>query len=187
MAIFSINTIPKNLMFSDDVSLRKTCRDIEISELNEIWFKNLLVDMFETLYSDSSGVGLAAPQIGIHIKLAVIDIKRDGKNPIVLINPRYECINEEKVKSSETCLSIPSFSGEVIRYRTVKVFSLDIYGKEFEVIGDGFLSFVFQHEIDHLDGKLYIDRMENRSKLSEYPGYNNRLAMKSIKNLGMEV
>ncbi|ADQ15005.1 peptide deformylase [Halanaerobium hydrogeniformans] len=115
----------------------------------------LIDNMFETMYAEE-GVGLAAPQVGILKRIAVIDIGEGNK--IVLINP--EIIEENgKMIMEEGCLSIPGRTGEVIRSKEIKVSSLNRDGEEIEIIAEGFEARAIQHEIDHLDGVLFIDKM----------------------------
>jgi len=128
----------------------------------------LVDDLFETLYS-SPGVGLAAPQIGVLKRVAVIDLSRKklktGKfkpshGPIILINPVIiEGLGVQV--SREGCLSIPNLLANVTRFQKVKVKTLDLNGGEKIVGGIGFEALALQHEIDHLDGKLFLDRVGN--------------------------
>jgi peptide deformylase len=126
----------------------------KVKEVNEK--TNQLIDnMFETMYEED-GVGLAAPQVGMLKRIAVVDIRED--NPIVLINPKI--IEEEgKAIMEEGCLSIPNRTGDVIRSRRIKVRSLDKEGNEVEFEAEGFEARAIQHEMDHLDGVLFIDKM----------------------------
>jgi peptide deformylase len=116
----------------------------------------LVADMFESMYA-ASGVGLAAPQIGIRRRLAVIDVS-NGKNPearIVCANP--EIIHTEgEQREEEGCLSLPGFRGHVLRPQFVTVRAQDATGKQFEMRGEGLLARAFCHEIDHLNGVLFI-------------------------------
>jgi peptide deformylase len=118
--------------------------------------QTLVADMFESMYA-ANGVGLAAPQIGIGKRLAVIDVSI-GKNPearIVCANP--EIIHTEgEQREEEGCLSIPGFRGHVLRPQFVTVRAQDASGKEFEMRGEGLLARAFCHEIDHLNGVLFI-------------------------------
>ncbi len=118
--------------------------------------KKLVEDMFESMYA-AHGVGLAAPQIGISKRIAVIDItfKEDPNAKLVLINP--EIIHTEgKQTQNEGCLSLPEFREPVSRARRATVRALDVTGKFFEATGEELLARAFQHEIDHLNGRLYI-------------------------------
>jgi peptide deformylase len=121
--------------------------------------RKLVADMFETTY-DSQGVGLAAPQVGVSKRLATVDLSM-GKNPeekIVLINP--EIISSEgRLYEEEGCLSFPEIKEKVVRAAKVRVRAQDEHGKWFEMDGDDLLARCFQHEIDHVDGMLFIFRM----------------------------
>ncbi|MGE0405894.1 MAG: peptide deformylase [Candidatus Korobacteraceae bacterium] len=121
--------------------------------------KNLIEDMFESMYA-AHGVGLAAPQIGISKRLAVIDVtfKEDPGAKLVLANP--EIIRTEgKQTHSEGCLSIPEFRENVTRARVVTVRAQDATGKWYEKTGEDLLARAFLHETDHLNGKLYIQHL----------------------------
>ncbi len=121
--------------------------------------KKLVEDMFESMYA-ARGVGLAAPQIGISKRLAVIDIsfKEDPEAKLVLANP--EIIQKEgRQRGSEGCLSIPEFREDVTRAKKVTVRAQDIHGKWYEKTGEELLARAFLHETDHLDGKLYISHV----------------------------
>ena len=118
--------------------------------------QNLVADMFESMYA-ANGVGLAAPQIGISRRLAVIDVS-NGKNPeakIVCANPEITHTEGEQ-REEEGCLSLPGFRGHVLRPQYVTVRAQDATGKEFEMRGEGLLARAFCHEIDHLNGTLFI-------------------------------
>jgi peptide deformylase len=115
----------------------------------------LIDDMFETMY-DARGVGLAAPQIGMSLRLSVVDVIGDKSQQLVLVNP--EIISSEGEKAyEEGCLSVPGAHDTVIRADKVVISALDRYGKPFEMAADGLLGECFQHEIDHLNGKLFVD------------------------------
>ena len=125
--------------------------DAELAELAE--------DMFASMYA-AQGVGLAAPQIGLSLRLTVVDVT-SGKNPegkIVLANP--EIIHAEgEVREEEGCLSIPGFRGYVIRPQFVTVRAMNVKGEEFEIRGENLLARAFCHEIDHLNGILFIQHL----------------------------
>lgn len=182
MAQLQVLSLAEGRYFNKDFLLRQKSREIKKEEMQETWFKNLIYDMFETLYSDSSGVGLAAPQIGMLIKLVVIDIKRDGKKPLVLVNPKYQPIGNDKLLSTESCLSVPNHNGKILRYSKVKVNALNHKGEPIEIIGEKFLSNVLQHEIDHLDGILYIDKISNDEVLQDNDGYPAAMAGRAMNN-----
>ncbi len=121
--------------------------------------RKFVADMFETTYA-SQGIGLAAPQVGVSKRLTVIDLSM-GKKPedrLVLINP--EIISSEgKLYEEEGCLSFPDIREKVVRAAKVRIRAQDEHGKWFEMDGEELLSRCFQHEIDHLDGMLFIFRM----------------------------
>ena len=126
----------------------------KIDEITEK-INDLIDNMFETMYAED-GVGLAAPQVGILKRIAIVDIQEDNK--IVLINP--EIIEEEgKAVMEEGCLSIPGETGDVIRAEKIKVRTLDRDGNEIEFKAEGLEARAIQHEIDHLDGILFIDKV----------------------------
>ncbi len=118
--------------------------------------KKLVEDMFESMYA-AQGVGLAAPQIGIPLKLAVIDVsfKEDPDAKLVLANPEVIKV-EGKQNGQEGCLSIPEFREQVTRGKKVTIRAQDVNGDWYEKTGEDLLARAFQHEIDHLYGKLYI-------------------------------
>ena len=122
--------------------------------------RKLLDDMLETMYA-SNGCGLAAPQIGISKRIAVIDIAHEGEepSPLYMVNPEIIWKSEEKELYEEGCLSVPGQRAEVERPASVKIKYLDYHGKEKELLADGFLAVASQHELDHLDGILYIDKI----------------------------
>jgi len=121
--------------------------------------RKLAADMFETMY-DAQGVGLAAPQVGVSKRVTVIDLSA-GKDPakkLVLVNPEIT-FTEGKQYEEEGCLSFPDIREKVVRAFKVKIRAQDEKGKWFEMEGEELLSRAFQHEIDHLDGMLFIYRM----------------------------
>ena len=129
--------------------------------------RQLLDDMLETMYADA-GVGLAAPQVGVSKRIVVIDVEQEcdedsgevikGK-PLFLVNPEIIWRSDEMVCGEEGCLSVPKQRAEVERHAQVRVHYTDYDGKEQEILGDGLLAVCLQHELDHLDGILYIDRI----------------------------
>ena len=124
--------------------------------------RSFLDDMLETMY-DAVGVGLAAPQVGVSKRIVVIDVAHpdegEERNPIYLVNPEIIWHSDEESCQYEGCLSVPDQSAEVNRYKQVRVQYLDYNGKEAEIMAEGLLAIALQHEIDHLDGILYIDRI----------------------------
>lgn len=131
----------------------------------------LAEDMLETMYA-APGVGLAGPQVGVSLQICVIDVVPEGKrNPIVLINPKV-LSGENKVELEEGCLSFPKIYEKVKRWDKVRVEYVDLKGNLKEVEVEGFLAKAFQHEIDHLNGKVFIDYL---------PAWKRKLVEKEIK------
>jgi peptide deformylase len=123
--------------------------------------KQLVEDMFESMY-EAQGVGLAAPQIGISLHLSVIDtsFKEDPEARLVLANPQIIC-TEGKQTGSEGCLSLPEFRENLARAKKVTIRAQDVNGNWYEKTGEDLLARAFQHEIDHLNGKLYIHHLSS--------------------------
>lgn len=133
-------------------------RGEDVTEFGED-LKTLVEEMFESMYA-AHGIGLAAPQIGLSKRLTVIDVnfKKDPADKLVLVNP--EIIEREgKQFEEEGCLSLPEIREKVTRAAKVKVRAQNVEGEWFEVEGEELLARAFQHEIDHLDGVLFIDRL----------------------------
>lgn len=131
----------------------------EVSEFDTPELHKFIEDMFESMYV-AKGVGLAAPQIGVSRKIAVIDTS-NGENPVeklVLINPRV-LKTEGRQQGEEGCLSIPGFREQVKRGKRVTIQARNIKGEVFEVTGEDLLARAFQHETDHLYGRLYINHI----------------------------
>ena len=132
----------------------------------------LIDDMFETMY-EAPGIGLAATQINVHKQLIVIDLSEDRSEPLVFINPKVEVLDDTLTEYDEGCLSVPGFYETVSRPKRVKINALDRNGEPFEIITDGLLATCIQHEMDHLNGKLFVDylstlkRQRIRSKLEK--------------------
>ena len=144
----------RNIRINDDPILRKKSRKVE--ELDQRT-QTLIDDMFETMY-DAGGVGLAAVQVGVLKQVIVIDTDQPGEK-LVLINPEIIAQEGENV-SPEGCLSIPGKAGYVKRPNQVTVRAMDRNGQIYEKTGTGLLAKAFCHEIDHLSGQLYIDKVE---------------------------
>lgn len=134
--------------------------------------RQVIDDMFETMY-EAPGIGLAATQVNVHKQLIVIDISDDSSAPLVFINPQLEVLDNDLEEYDEGCLSVPGFYETVSRPRQVKVKALDRNGEAFEMVADGLLATCIQHEMDHLNGKLFVDylstikRQRIRSKLEK--------------------
>lgn len=143
----------RNIRVMGDDVLNKVCR--EVREVNE-HTKELIMDMLETMY-DANGVGLAAPQVGVLKRIAVIDVT--GEDPIVLVNPRIVESSGEQ-RDYEGCLSVPGKRGLVTRPDYVKVAAMNEDMQEIEIEGRELLARAICHELEHLDGHLYVERVE---------------------------
>jgi peptide deformylase len=143
----------RNIREIGDSVLNKVSREITVVDKK----LNILIDdMVDTLY-EANGVGLAAPQVGILKRLVVIDVSEEGNDPIILINPVIIETEGEQI-GDEACLSVPGKVGTVTRPNYVKVKALNRKMEEFTVEGTGLLARALCHEIDHLDGVLYVER-----------------------------
>jgi peptide deformylase len=118
--------------------------------------KRLVDDMFETMI-DSHGIGLAASQVDVHQRVIVMDLMEDGSQPRVFINPEIEVLNDTTEPYDEGCLSVPGFYETVARPSNVMISALDREGRPFKEKASGLLAICIQHEIDHLEGKLFVD------------------------------
>jgi len=152
----------RSILIHPDSRLRKKC---ELVKDFDSKLESLTQDMLETMY-DAPGIGLAAPQIGVMLQVFVMDcaIKDEKPNPLVLINPSILWHSDEMSVQSEGCLSIPEQYEEVTRPKSVKVSFQNIKGVVNEMLFEGIESTCTQHEIDHLNGKLFIDYLSNLKK-----------------------
>lgn len=150
--------------------LRQKTRDLGKGDIELPETQQLIDDMIETMRG-AKGVGLAAPQIDSDLRLTVVEVEEG--NPQVFINPYIVGRSLRKVVGEEGCLSIPGIYGTVKRSKKVTVKYLDQHGKKQTIKADDLLSRVLQHEIDHLEGVLFIDKIEkytnNKEKSPEYP------------------
>ena len=152
-----------------DPKLRKIAEPVTVfDEKLEV----LIEDMLETMY-EAEGIGLAATQVDVHKRLLLIDVSENRDSPQVFINPEIEILEDELSEYDEGCLSVPGFYESVSRPRMVKVIAQDSKGEKFEQVAENILATCIQHEIDHLDGKLFVDylsilkRQRIRSKLEK--------------------
>ena len=121
--------------------------------------RKLIDDLFETMYA-APGIGLAATQVNVHKRVLVIDISENRKEPLALINP--EILSREGIEETEEgCLSVPGIYDKVTRADRIRVRALDYAGKTIEFDADGLRAVCIQHEIDHLDGKLFVDYLSD--------------------------
>jgi peptide deformylase len=144
--------------FPQDSVLRQKAKKISTIDSS---IQRLIDDMIETM-QEANGVGLAAPQVGIPLRIIVIQMP--GEQPVAIINPEVvERTGEQEV--TEGCLSIPGYCGEIKRSAQVNVKGKNRQGKRIKVKASGLMAEALEHEIDHLDGKLYIDHIESQDKL----------------------
>ena len=146
-------TLP--ILFVPDPRLRAKAKPVGPADADRV--RDLSAKMLATMYA-APGIGLAAPQIGELLRLVVIDLQKDeAKAPIVLVNPEIVAESDETATREEGCLSLPGQYADVTRPARVKVRYLDLSGARREIKGEGLLSACLQHEVDHLDGVLFVD------------------------------
>jgi peptide deformylase len=160
--------------------LRHVAEPVPLEMIERPTFQQFIDDMIETMH-EYEGVGLAAPQVHVSQQLAVLEVLKHPRYPdmpsvplTVLINPRVTILSEETVDLWEGCLSIPEMRGVVPRYKELRVEALDRRGTPIDFVAKDFHARVVQHEYDHLQGKVYIDRMpslETLSHLAEWQRY----------------
>ena len=183
MSLLSIVTVSSTTRDLPDVAVRRPARDVTESELRHPWFFTFVGDMFETLYATQGGIGLAATQVGVLLRVTVVAL-RDGTAPLVLVNPTYEPVGDALEVLDERCLSVPDFAGAVGRFAEIRARYLDYRGRPCDASATGLLARVMQHEIDHLDGTLYVDRIPDKSGIrSESGGFPARQAQQTMDDL----
>ena len=130
--------------------------------------KKIVADMADTMY-DAPGVGLAATQVDIHERIVVIDVSDEQNELMVFINPEIVWASPETKSWREGCLSVPEFYDEVERPSAIRVKALNVDGKEFEIEADGLLAVCLQHELDHLQGKVFVEYLSilKRTRISQ--------------------
>jgi peptide deformylase len=146
----------KILIFPDQ-RLRTIAKEILVID-DEI--KALASNLLETMY-EGKGIGLSATQANIHKRILVVDVSDEKDSPLILINPKIEVLNEEEEVNSEGCLSVPGFFEEVSRPSEINITALNLEGEKFTIVATGLLAVAVQHEMDHLDGKIFVDFLSN--------------------------
>jgi peptide deformylase len=136
-----------------DLRLRKRAEPVETVDDG---LRTLIDDMLETMYA-APGIGLAATQVNVHKRLLVLDVSEENDAPMVFINPEIEVLDPEPMGYEEGCLSVPGYFELVQRPRSIRVRALGRDGQPFEMEAEGLLAVCLQHEVDHLDGKLFVD------------------------------
>jgi peptide deformylase len=173
-----VNPVKLEIVQAGNPILRQRARPLSVAEIRSREIQKL-IDSMRTCMHDAPGVGLAAPQLGLPLQLAVIEdceeyhkdvsetlLKERERSPVpfhVIVNPAIEEMGDERAEFFEGCLSLPGFSALVARARAVRVTCLDERGKHKVIEASGWHARILQHEIDHLHGALYIDRMRTRS------------------------
>lgn len=149
--------------------LRQPGQELTRSALRSAEVQGLIDDMIETM-AEYDGAGLAAPQVHQSLRLAVLEVPAGEGRPeiplMILANPILTTLGEEKTLGWEGCLSVPDLRGRVARFTRVRLEALDRQGKSFSLDAEGFFARVLQHECDHLEGRVFLDRMEDLTSLS---------------------
>ena len=151
--------------------VRSAARDVPAEVLASSDFQHLVSDMVDTMH-EYDGVGLAGPQVHVGLRVAVLEVPASDERaraavPLtVLVNPVVTPLGDEKEHAWEGCLSIPDLRGVVPRWKRVRLEALDRHGKPYTVEAEGFFARVIQHECDHLEGGVYLDRMDGLRSLS---------------------
>ena len=145
------------ILIAPDPVLRRHARAVADADAEAV--RALIPRMFSAMYA-APGIGLAAPQVGVSLRLAVIDLQRDDRpTPLVLVNPEIVAASAETEVHEEGCLSLPGQYADVTRPAVVTVRYIDEAGARQQVVADGLLGRCIQHEIDHLDGRLFVDHL----------------------------
>ena len=150
MAILDILEFP-------DPRLRTVAKPVEVVDDK---IKQLVADMFDTM-RDAQGIGLAASQVDVHLRVIVMDLGEEDSSPRVFINPEIEVLDQDMAPYDEGCLSVPGFYETIDRPAHVMIRALDGEGNAFEEEAHGLLAVCIQHEIDHLEGKLFVDYLSS--------------------------
>ena len=152
--------------------LRKVSQEISVKELKTAAMQKFIDDMIETM-KEYDGVGLAADQVFTSKQVAVLEVADNPRYPkkpkvplTVLVNPQITPLSDEMEEDWEGCLSVPDMRGRVPRYKSIRVQALDRRGKKLDFVANDFHARVIQHEFDHLNGKVYLDRMRDLSTLT---------------------
>ena len=146
----------KILIFPDQ-RLRTVAKEVLVID-DEI--KALVSNLLETMY-EGNGIGLSATQVNVHKRILVVDVTDEKDSPLVLINPKIKVLNKEEKIYSEGCLSVPGFFEEVSRPSEINITALNIEGERFTIMATDLLAVAVQHEMDHLDGKIFVDFLSN--------------------------
>ena len=146
----------KILIFPDQ-RLRTVAKEVLVID-DEI--KTLVSNLLETMY-EGKGIGLSATQVNIHKRVLVVDVSDEKDSPLILINPKIKVLDKEEKIYSEGCLSVPGFFEEVSRPSEINITALNLEGERFTIQAADLLAVAIQHEMDHLDGKIFVDFLSN--------------------------
>ena len=146
----------KILIFPDQ-RLRTVAKEVLVID-DEI--KALVSNLLETMY-EGNGIGLSATQVNIHKRILVVDVSDEKDSPLILINPKIKVLDKEEKIYSEGCLSVPGFFEEVSRPSEINITALNLEGERFTIMATDLLAVAVQHEMDHLDGKIFVDFLSN--------------------------
>lgn len=152
-----------------------------VTEVSDRWLQQFIDDLISTAHR-TNGVGIAAPQVGHSLRLLIVASRPNLRYPqaplmapTALINPRLVAHGEEQVRGWEGCLSVPGIRGLVPRYREIEVEYLDRQGQTQRQVWQDFVARIFQHELDHLEGKVFVDRVESTADLMTEREYQARI------------
>lgn len=146
--------------------LHRVSKQVALGEIGSKKIQELIADLVETLYAQD-GVGIAAPQVNVSLQVCIIskNANKDKAKDVVLINPKWEKASVIKEWDEEGCLSVPKIYGQVKRFKKIKVMAYDESGKKIQFIAEGLFARVIQHEVDHLNGILFIEKAKNLHKM----------------------
>ena len=154
--------------------LRETSREVSRDELASPGMQQLIDDLIDTMHA-ANGAGIAAPQVGALVRITTIEVNKNPRYPYkppipltVVVNPVIEFLDDEMVEVNEGCLSVPNMRGNVMRHVNIRVRYHDRHGVEHDEVKRGLTAGTFQHEIDHLDGLLFLDRVHDTRTLTTW-------------------
>ncbi|MCK5061851.1 peptide deformylase [Candidatus Parcubacteria bacterium] len=164
MSILSLVQLKKNKFRTKETLLREESK--EVDDFGDD-FQSFINDLVETFYQHKIAVGLSAPQVGVQLKVSVINPNKHDKpdDTLIIVNPKILSTSGQKDKKKEACMSLPHYQGEVVRRTKIAISYQDRFGKKHVLETKGFLARIIAHEIDHLEGYLYIDRMVENVEL----------------------
>jgi peptide deformylase len=158
--------------------LRERSRDVTRDELASVETQRLIDDLIDTMHA-ANGAGIAAPQIGELVRIATIEVTQNPRYPYkppipltVVVNPVITFLDDELVEINEGCLSVPGMRGNVMRHVNIRVRYWDRHGDEHDEIKRGLTAGTFQHELDHLDGVLFLDRVHDTHSLTTWEQFD---------------